>query len=159
MVLDTPVGKYSSDNAIKCRWEVTRPLCAPSITRHAALLPPCRPGLSARQPLFGGAGAAQSDQLQINIESGTLDLDDEIDQLRGSVGRLKQVGCFATSRPGPRPVQGQKPALAAVAAAGGPGSKGRCSVCLNIATAASTYIKLLNIPNLAAEAAGVRGHW
>jgi hypothetical protein len=51
----------------------------------------CRPGLSARQPLFGGPGA-QSDQLQINIESGTVDLDDEIDQLRHSVGRLKQVG-------------------------------------------------------------------
>ena len=30
--------------------------------------------------------------MQINIESGTLDLDDEIDQLRSSVGRLKQVG-------------------------------------------------------------------
>lgn len=50
-----------------------------------------RPGLSARQPLFGGPGAP-SDQLQINIESGTVDLDDEIDQLRHSVGRLKQVG-------------------------------------------------------------------
>ena len=59
-----------------------------------ALLPPpcCRPGLSARQPLFGASAPSHSDQLQINIESGTLDLDDEIDQLRSSVGRLKQVG-------------------------------------------------------------------
>ena len=51
-----------------------------------------RPGLSARQPLFGGAGPSADDQLQISIESGTLDIDNEIDQLRSSVGRLKQVG-------------------------------------------------------------------
>ncbi|KAI3429452.1 hypothetical protein D9Q98_005545 [Chlorella vulgaris] len=51
-----------------------------------------RPGLNARQPLFGGAGSAQhNDQLQINIESGALDIDDEIDQLSSSLGRLKQV--------------------------------------------------------------------
>lgn len=50
-----------------------------------------RPGLSARQPLFGGPGPAHNDQLQINIESGTLDIDDEIEQLRSSVGRLKQA--------------------------------------------------------------------
>lgn len=64
----------------------------------ATRLPPpdcCRPGLSARQPLFGGPGPSHDDQLQINIESGTLDLDDEIEQLRGSVGRLKQVGLGA----------------------------------------------------------------
>jgi hypothetical protein len=30
--------------------------------------------------------------LQINIESGALDIDDEIDQLSSSLGRLKQVG-------------------------------------------------------------------
>ena len=51
-----------------------------------------RPGLSARQPLFGGPGPSADDQLQISIESGTLDIDTEIDQLRSSVGRLKQVG-------------------------------------------------------------------
>jgi hypothetical protein len=50
-----------------------------------------RPGLSARQPLFGGPGPSADDQLQISIESGTLDIDSEIDQLRSSVGRLKQV--------------------------------------------------------------------
>ena len=63
----------------------------PPLSRSAAL--PTRPGLSARQPLFGGAGGgAPADQLQINIEAGgALDLDDEIDQLRSSVGRLKQV--------------------------------------------------------------------
>ena len=55
--------------------------------------PRCRrPGLSARQPLFGGPGPSADDQLQISIESGTLDIDSEIDQLRSSVGRLKQVG-------------------------------------------------------------------
>ena len=51
----------------------------------------CRPGLSARQPLFGG-NAAPNDQLAINMESGNAyDLDDEIVDLRKSVGRLKQV--------------------------------------------------------------------
>lgn len=44
----------------------------------------------SRQPLFGNA-AAPSDQLQISIEAGQYDLDSEIDQLRSSVGRLKQV--------------------------------------------------------------------
>ncbi|KAL4447674.1 hypothetical protein ABPG75_004893 [Micractinium tetrahymenae] len=43
-----------------------------------------------RQPLFGNT-AAPSDQLQISIEAGQYDLDSEIDQLRSSVGRLKQV--------------------------------------------------------------------
>lgn len=53
-------------------------------------LDPCRPGLSARQPLF--AKPEHSDQLAINIESGTAyDLDDEIEELSSSVGRLKQV--------------------------------------------------------------------
>lgn len=44
----------------------------------------------SRQPLFNNA-AAPSDQLQISIEAGQYDLDSEIDQLRSSVGRLKQV--------------------------------------------------------------------
>lgn len=49
-----------------------------------------RNGLSARQPLFGGAG--HSDQQQINIEAGhPLDFDSEIEGLRASVGRLKHV--------------------------------------------------------------------
>ena len=50
-----------------------------------------RPGLQARQSLFGGPGAS-GDQLQINIEAGALDLDDEIEQLSRGLGRLKQVG-------------------------------------------------------------------
>jgi len=49
----------------------------------------CRPGLSARQPLFG---SNPPDQLEINIEAGNAyELDDDIDSLRESVGRLKQV--------------------------------------------------------------------
>ncbi|KAL6774348.1 SFT1 [Auxenochlorella protothecoides x Auxenochlorella symbiontica] len=45
-----------------------------------------RPGLTARQPLFG----APSDQVQVSVEP-SLDWDDEIEQLRAGVGRLKQV--------------------------------------------------------------------
>lgn len=48
----------------------------------------CRSGLNARQSLF----ANNSDQVQVAIEAGTgYDLDDEIEELRSSVGRLKQV--------------------------------------------------------------------
>lgn len=51
--------------------------------------PSSRPGLSSRQPLFG---RAHTDQVQINMEAGpAFDLDSEIDQLRSSVGRLKEV--------------------------------------------------------------------
>lgn len=54
-----------------------------------------RSGLSARQPLFGTPASShggQSDQMAINIESGTAyDLDEDIQDLRKSVGRLKQV--------------------------------------------------------------------
>jgi 3-methyladenine DNA glycosylase/8-oxoguanine DNA glycosylase len=49
-----------------------------------------RPGLNARQSLF--ATSDQSDQMQVAIEAGTnFELDNEIEQLRSSVGRLKQV--------------------------------------------------------------------
>ena len=51
-----------------------------------------RPGLSARQPLFGASNPPPNDQLAINMESGNAyDLDDDITDLRNSVGRLKQV--------------------------------------------------------------------
>jgi hypothetical protein len=54
--------------------------------------PSSRPGLSARQPLFGASNAPPNDQLAINMESGNAyDLDDDIMDLRDSVGRLKQV--------------------------------------------------------------------
>lgn len=50
----------------------------------------CRPGLSARQPLF--PSQPPSDQVAVNIEEGNAyDLDEDIEGLRESVGRLKQV--------------------------------------------------------------------
>eukprot|EP00887_Chlorella_sp_A99_P003053 scaffold9.g3053.t1 len=55
----------------------------------AAAMQAGEPGLQARQPLFGGPGPS-NDQVQVNIEA-PLDLDDEIEQLRSGVGRLKQV--------------------------------------------------------------------
>jgi hypothetical protein len=65
-----------------------------------------RPGLSARAPLFGGSGGGaqqhSDDHVQINLEAGTLDLDDEIEQLRGSVGRLKQASAVGTHGAPPR---------------------------------------------------------
>lgn len=60
--------------------------------------PACRPGLSARQPLFGRPppggeqAAGGDDHVQINLEAGpSFDIDSEIDQLRHSVGKLKEV--------------------------------------------------------------------
>lgn len=46
-----------------------------------------RDGLTSRQPLFGHG----PDHVQVSIEP-ALDFDEEIEQLREGVGRLKQVG-------------------------------------------------------------------
>lgn len=84
---DTRAGNFSLAQRLARRPPDTR--YRPSDRPDAA--PPLRrPGLSARQPLFGNPSHA--DQLAINIESGTAyDLDDEIAELASSVGRLKQV--------------------------------------------------------------------
>eukprot|EP00890_Picochlorum_soloecismus_P005608 jgi/Picsp_1/6048/NSC_03402-R1_cell division cycle 5-like protein len=49
-----------------------------------------RPGLSSRQPLFGSSSQTH-DQLEINMEAGTYDIDEDIADLHSSVKRLKHV--------------------------------------------------------------------
>lgn len=53
-----------------------------------------RPGLSARQPLFGSSdgNTNRSDQVEISINGGlAYDIDAEIEELHHGIGRLKQV--------------------------------------------------------------------
>ena len=57
-------------------------VCLPLLPR-----PVRRDGLTSRQPLFGHG----PDHVQVSIEP-ALDFDEEIEQLREGVGRLKQVG-------------------------------------------------------------------
>lgn len=80
-----PAGERSLDQGfpVALLWE-----CMSRIGWHDA--PPHavhrRPGLTSRQPLFG----SHPDQVQVSVEP-ALDWDDEIEQLRAGVGRLKEV--------------------------------------------------------------------